>query len=271
MIKRVCFCINQMYHLVSTNPSDYGTIKFRSSIGSMNSVVMYRVASLSTIASFSMTTPDDYLIIETTLEDEAIELTLRFNEHGAYDMRTLAHELNYLIDGQLGTYEDQPIQFLITMDSTNRLIISANKEFVIKEATHRARLILGLYHDFLPMVSTNKKVNCSSVPYLCYGNVLYLTSKTDFIATLNIDNHEINRSICYKINELLYPGVPISCKLPGNWSIIHTDALASLEFNLCDFMLQPVILHAPLYITIELQRLDAKTNDANLLNYIDDI
>lgn len=260
-----------MYHLVSTNPCDYGTIRFRSSIGSMNSVVMYRVASLSTIASFSMTTPDDYLVIETTMENEAIELTLRFTEHGAYDMRTLAHELNNLFEGQLGSSEELPITFTITMDSTNRLIISANKEFVIKEATHRARLILGLYHDFLPMVSTNKQVCCSSVPYLCYGNVLYLTSKTDFIATLNIDNKEVNRSICYKINELLYPGVPISCKLPGSWSIIHTDQLSSLEFQLCDFMLQPVKLHAPLFITIEVQRLDTKTNDTNLLNYIDDI
>ena len=261
-----------MYHLVSTNPNDYGTIRFRSSIGSMNSVVMYRIASLSTIASFSMTTPDDYLVIETTLDDEAVELTLRFQEHGAYDMRTLAHELNYLFEGQIASVDESlPIQFLITMDSTNRLIISANKEFVIKEASHRARLILGLYHDFLPMVSSNKKVYCSSVPYLCYGNVLYLTSKTDFITTLNLDNHEINRSICYKVNELLYPGIPVSCKLPGNWSIIHSDVLATLEFQLVDFMLQPVKLHAPLFITIEVNRLDTKTNEPNLLNYIDDI
>ena len=262
----------QMYHLVSTNPNDYGTIKFRSSIGSMNSVVLYRVASLSTIASFSMTTPDDYLVIETTMNDEAVELILRFQEHGAYELRTLTHELNNLFEGQLVPVDESlPIEFLISMDSTNRLVISANKEFVIKEASHRARLILGLYHDFLPMVSTNKQVHPSSVPYICYGNVLYLTSKTDFIATLNLDNKEINRSICYKINELLYPGVPISCKLPGSFSLIHSDSLASLEFQLVDFMLQPVVLHSPLYITIEIQRLDAKTNETNLLAYIDDI
>ena len=55
-----------MYHLVSADPSNYGTIRFRSSISAMNTMVMYRINSLSTIASFSMTTPDDYMIIETT-------------------------------------------------------------------------------------------------------------------------------------------------------------------------------------------------------------
>ena len=89
--------------------------------------------------------------------------------------------------------------------------------------------------------------------------MLYLTSKTDFITTLNLDNHEINRSICYKVNELLYPGIPVSCKLPGNWSIIHSDQLSSLEFQLVDFMLQPVKLHAPLYLTIEIENLNNQT------------
>lgn len=245
------------HYLVSTDKDDYGTIKFLSSINTGNCMVAYRVNALSTIASFSMTTPDDYMIIETTLNDECIDLTLHFQEHGAYEMRTLAYELNNLFDGQLAPVnEELPIQFVITMDSTNRLIITANKEFTIKEASHRARLLLGLYDSSLPITSSNDRIMSQSVPFLCYGNVLYLTARTDFISSLNLGNKEITKSICYRINELLYPGVPVCCKLPGNYSIISSDQLSTLEFQLVDFQLEPVILHAPLFITLEVERLD---------------
>ena len=258
-----------LHHLVSTNPDEYGTIKFRSSIASLNSIVMYRINSLSTIASFSMTTPDDYMIIETTIENEAVELTLHFQEHGAFEMRSLAYYLNTLFEGQLVSLEDDPpITFTITMDSTNRLVITANKEFVIKEASHGAKLILGLYHTQLPIASIQKQIQTPSVPFLSYGTTLYLTSKTDFVSVMNVDEHEINRSICYKVNELLYPGIPICCKIPGSWSIIHTDQLSSLEFQLVDFQLEPVVLHAPLLITIEIQNLSNNQPD-DIMKFIE--
>ena len=253
-----------LYHLVSTDPENYGTIKFRSSIDSMNTVVMYRISSLSTIASFSMTTPNDYLIIETTITrnteaeiTEPIELRLNFTEHGAYDLRTLAHELNSLFEGQLVPVDESlPIELSVSMDSTNRLVISANKEFSIKEASHNVKLLLGCYHSTLPITSRTKTIVMSSVPYISFGNVLYLTARTDFVSVVNTDEKEITRSIAYKTNELLYPGYPVSCKLPGSWSMIHSDQLSSLEFQLVDFQLEPVVLHAPLYATIEIQRLD---------------
>ena len=256
-----------LLHLVSSDPDNYATIQFRSSINSMNSMVMYRIQSLSTIASFSMTTPDDYMIIETTLENEAIELTLHFQEHGAYDLRTLAYELNNLFEGQLVPVEEElPITLSVSSDSTNRLVISANKEFVIKEASHRARLLLGLYHTTLPIASTQKQIMMPSIPYTSYGNVLYLTARTDFITVVNTNDKEITRSVAYKVNELLYPGVPVCCKLPGNWSIISSDQLSSLEFQLVDFQLKPVVLHAPLYLTLEIERLEK----SNFLSDIDD-
>lgn len=265
-----------LYHLVSTDPDNYGTIKFRSSIQSMNSVVMYRISSLSTIASFSMTTPNDYLIIETTITrsilsddenetggveeveiTEPIELRLNFTEHGAYDLRTLTYELNSLFEGQLVSVDESlPIELSVTMDSTNRLIMTANKEFNIKEASHNVKLLLGCYHSTLPISSRTKTIRMPSVPYISFGNVLYLTARTDFVSVVNTDEKEITRSIAYKTNEILYPGYPISCRLPGSWSMIHSDQLSSLEFQLVDFQLEPVVLHAPLYVTLEIQRLD---------------
>ena len=260
-----------LYHLVSTNPDNYGTIKFRSSIATMNSVVMYRIHSLSTIASFSMTTPDDYLIIETTIDDETIELRLNFTEHGAYELRTLTHDLNTLFEGQLVPVDESlPIELNVSMDSTNRLVMTANKEFNIKDASHRVKLLLGLYHSTLPIQSRTKTITMPSVPYISFGNVLYLTARTDFVSVVNTEDKEITRSIAYKTNELLYPAYPITCKLPGSWSMIHSDQLSTLEFQLVDFMLEPVILHAPLYVTLEIERLDNITQSErmNLMDVI---
>ena len=266
-----CFCIYQMiHHLVSTNPDDYGTIRFKSSVASLNSIVAYRISSLSTIASFSMTTPDDYMIIETTINNEPVELTLHFEEHGAFEQRELIYYLNTLFEGQLVSLEDEPpIVFTILMDSTYRLIIGADKEFNIIDASYRVKLLFGLYHSSLPLSSIQKQIKCPSVPMLSYADVLYLTSKTDFVSVVNIDNREETRSICYKVNEIIYPGVPISCKLPGSWSMIHTDSLGSLEFRLVDFNLQPIILHSPLFITIEIQNLNSMNQSEERTNLIE--
>ena len=232
---------------------------------------MYRINSLSTIASFSMTTPDDYLIIETTINEELVELRLNFTDHGAYELRTLAHELNNLFEGQLLSVEDgPPIEIMISMDSTNRLIFTANKEFSIKEASHNVKLLLGLYHSTLPINSSTKTIRMPSVSYISLGNVLYLTARTDFVSMVNTDEKEIARSIAYKTNELLYPGYPINSKIPGQWSIIHSDQLGSLEFQLVDFQLVPVVLHAPLFITLEIERLDniTQAEQFNLMDVI---
>ena len=259
-----------MYYLVSNDKDNYGTVKFNSSIGTMSSMVAYRINALSTSACFSMTTTDDYLIIETMIENEPVEIHLHFQDKGSYEMRTLAYELNHLFEGQLvPVNESLPIELVISMDSTNRLIITGNKEFSILKASHRVKLLLGLYDTSLPIASSNKQIMVQSVPFLCYANVLYLTARTDFVSSLNINDKEITRSICYRINELLYPGVPVCCKIPGSWSIIHSDQLSSLEFTLCDYQLQPVILHSPLFITLEVQRLDSSnflpdTNDKQI-------
>lgn len=257
-----------MYHLVSTDPSNYGTVKFRGSIGSMNSVVMYRINSLSTIAGVSLITDDDYLKIETTINNQPIEVMIHFQEHGGYNMRTLAKEIDELVDGQLVPVVEDAFKIDIAMDSTNRLLITANEDFTITDASHHVKLLLGLYHSTLPIQSTAKTIRCPSVPLTSYGNVLYLTARTDFISTLNLEDKEITRSIAYKTNEVIHPGYPINCKLPGNWSIIHSDQLSSLEFQLVDFQLEPVILHAPLFITLEIERLD-NINQYERMNWLD--
>lgn len=249
-----------MYHLASTDPDNYGRIRFTSSLGSIGSTVLYRVNSLSTFAAFSVTTPEDFLTITTTIQDTCYEFTLTFQEHGAYDLRTLAHELNKLTTNELALSDDNAediFTLTIALDNTSRLVMTANQEFTITQATHRAKLLLGLYDTTLPVSSEQKQFQCPSVPYVSYGSCLYLCARTDFVSTLNVDGKEITRSIAYKVNELLFPGAPVICKLPGQWSVIHSDQLGSLSFELVDFQLQPVILHAPLCLTLEVERLEA--------------
>ena len=201
------------------------------------------------------------------MNNEPIELTLHFQEHGAYDLRTLAYVLNTLFTGEIAPIDEVlPLELQVSMTTTNQLIITGSKEFVIKDASHNVKLLLGLYHSTLPIASTQKQILMPSVPYVSSGNVLYLTARTDFVSVLNTSDKEITESIAYKVNEILHPGYPINCKLPGSWSIIHSDQLSSLEFRLVDFTLHPVVLHAPLYLTLEVERLDNSSNQTSLTN-----
>ena len=148
------------------------------------------------------------------------------------------------------------------MNDRGLLVITAPDEFQIIDASHNVKLLLGLYHSELPINSSRPKISESetpcelimpSVPYRSYGNVLYLTARTDMICSVNNQNgEEESLSIAYKTNEILYPGFPVMCKIPSQWSIINSSQLNQLEFTLVDFQFQPVKLHSPLYITLEL-------------------
>ena len=228
-------------HLVSTDPNNYGTVKFTSSIGKINSSIMYRINSVSFLANLSITTSEDYLSI--VYQNQTYIFT--FEEKGRYGNGFLndpyfLSELNQLLATQLENFN-------ISMNDRGLLVITAPDEFQIKDASHNVKLLLGLYHSELPINSSRPKISESethcelimpSVPYRSYGNVLYLTARTDVI--------------CYKTNEILYPGFPVMCKIPSQWSIINSSQLNQLEFTLVDFQFQPVKLHSPLYITLEL-------------------
>ena len=236
-------------HLVSTDPNNYSTIKFTSSIGKINGSIMYRVNSVSFISNFSITTNDDYLVIETQGETH----TIPFQNKGRYD---IVYDLKQLISNELEGFD-------VTMNDRGLLVLSYPYQFTIADASHNVKMLLGLYHSELPISSPRPKIieeeltNCDltmpSVPYRSYGNVLYLTARTDMICSVNNkDGNEESLSIAYKTNEILYPGFPVMCKIPSQWSIINSSQLNQLEFTLVDFQFQPVKLHSPLYITIEL-------------------
>ena len=236
-----------LIHLVSTDPDNYGTVKFTSSISMSNSSIMYRINSLSFFASFSITTNDDYIMINNT--------KIMFPDKGKYD---LIHDLNQLLTGYTVSFNDKGL-----------IVISSDNEFTINDASHNVKMLLGLYHSTLPITAAQDKNNddegdnneesdhyqitMSSIPYLSYGNVLYLTARTDMVCSVNNkEGKEESLSIAYKTNEILYPGFPVMCKIPNQWSFINSNQLNQLEFTLVDFQFHPVKLHSPLYITLEL-------------------
>ena len=234
------FRSKMLCHLVSTDPNNYSTVKFTSSISKSNASIMYRVSSLSFIANFSITTPDDYLDIR--IDDTTHRI--QFPDKGRYE---IPYDINQLVSTQLEG-------FSITLNDKGLLELNKpDTQFSIIDASHNVKLLLGLYHSTFPIHSSNAKIIMPSVPYRSYGNVLYLTARTDMICSVNNkEGNEESLSIAYKTNEILYPGFPVMCKIPSQWSIINSSQLNQLEFTLVDFQFHPVKLHSPLYITLEL-------------------
>ncbi len=235
-------------HLVSNDPSNYATVRFETSINVIDANVMWRVVSLSSMSSFSVTTDDDYMNITVG----EIDLRYQFTEHGAYDINILSSELNTMLsDGLVG--EELPLTLSCTINDRGLIELSGDSDFLITDASHKIKLLFGMYHMTLPIQSSSKIIQMESTPYVCYGNVLYLTARTDALALMNAhDGNEETHSIAYKVNEFLYPNAPIIAKLPGSWNCVRMSQLKTLEFRLVDFMLEPVVLHAPLYITVEI-------------------
>ena len=147
------------------------------------------------------------------------------------------------------------IDLTFSLDSRGLLSVEAPYEFQIIDATHRARMLLGLYHTKLPKESIRKIIIMDSVPLTCLGNILYLTSRTDAVCVTNARGKEEAQSIIYKLNEIIYNGFPINCKQFGEWNVIQSNELQTMEFNLCDFQLEKVILHAPLHVSLEIASL----------------
>jgi len=223
-----------IYYLSSKDPLKYGTVTFKSSFSPFMSSkrIAYRVSSLSTIANIAVTTREDYI----TINGE----NFFFNDHGPYDPNMFERELGTLLH-----------PYTVSTDTLGRVVIGSSSGSVrIDDASHRAKLLLGLYHTELPLEGSS--VCCPSSPYLCYGNILYLLARkgppVGFAGSKNMEEYH---SLVYKSSEFLYKGLPIICRHEGITIRTDSDTFRSLEFTLVDMTLQPITLMAPLHITVE--------------------
>ncbi len=224
-------------YLQSNDSIAYSTIKFGTSIDLVSKYIRYRITSLSTIASFTILDEDDYITISGT------KVTLTTSSYGL-----------------LPTIPD----LTVTKQSDGRVLFTSSTSFTIDDASHRVKLLFGLYDTTLP-TSPTTSLTSNSVSYSYYGNVLYLTTRTDAVAGTNMFDNETYKSIAYKSIEMLYPNVPVCSKTLGNWIMTTTDELKQLEFHLVDFRLHDISLHAPLYLTVECQALIAQQSDGDMM------
>jgi len=187
---------------------------------------------MSSIANISVTTSEDYIIINN--------VRYGFHDHGPYDPNLFEKELSAIIN-----------PYTASIDTLGRVVIGSSEGSVtINDASHRVRMLLGLYHTELPIEGLT--VVIPSAPYLCYGNVLFLMARHGAPVGYNgSKNSEEYHCIVYKSFEFLYKGLPIICRHDGVTIRTTIDSFRTLEFTLVDMMLQPVKLLAPLHITIE--------------------
>jgi len=224
-----------IYHLCSKDPDSYGTVTFSNSIASFiqSKCIAYRISSMSSIANISVTTSEDFIIINGE--------RYGFYDHGPYDTNLFEKELSSIIN-----------PYTITIDTLGRVVIGSSEgSITVNDASHRVKMLLGIYHTELPIGGTASVV-CPSAPYLCYGNVLYLMARHGAPVGYNgCKNSEEYHYIVYKSFEFLYKGLPIICRHDGVTIRTTIDSFRALEFTSVDMMLQPVKLLAPLHITIE--------------------
>ena len=223
-----------IYHLCSKDPNNYGTVTFSNTIASFiqSKRIAYRISSMSSIANISVTTSEDYIIINN--------VRYGFHDHGPYDPNLFEKELSAIIN-----------PYTASIDTLGRVVIGSSEGSVtVNDASHRVRMLLGLYHTELPIEGLT--VVIPSAPYLCYGNVLFLMARHGAPVGYNgSKNSEEYHCIVYKSFEFLYKGLPIICRHDGVTIRTTIDSFRTLEFTLVDMMLQPVKLLAPLLITIE--------------------
>ena len=238
----------KMLYLQSNNPNNYNTVKILNPLSKEDKFINYRVVNIATTCSFSLTTESDYIKFE--IEEQEYP-PIYFQDKGKYEEEDLYKILNkYNIE--------------LTLNDKKLFEFTSSREFKVIECSHRVKLLLGIYHMEFPikskLIEDKYKINCLSSPYLEQGPIFYLLARTDAISLTNARGHEETFSIIYKTNEYVFNGYQFVSSNRGNWFTIKSSQLQQLEFTLVDFMLEPIILHAPLYLTLEIR-------EGNLIDY----
>ena len=223
--------MSSLYYFNSSNPDNYGTV-YGKITPLVAQPVQVRVSSIQYQANFSITTADDYIKLDNTVYN--------FPECGFYVIEMLPTVCDTVTSGVLkATYTD-----------TGLLRFNSDTMKQITGASHRVKLLLGLYHTEFP-INISDIFLTPSVPLTNFGNQLYVVSNIPSIVGVGEKNKEEYLSICYKGCDFLYPGIAVNSRTPGPVVVTKSDALTDLKFTLVDFMLEPVILHSPLSVTFE--------------------
>ena len=229
-----------MFVSTQSKPTDYSSVQVRLNIPWKCEYVKYYVSSINTKANILITTKDDYLLFETADNDIKIQFEDCFN----YSISSLIKMLN-------------GCQSVIKFTNINNKTITINSTQLItlKEGTHRAKLITGLYNTKEFVCNANEEIIVPDLPILDFANKLYLVSLQGVPMNSSIEDQEYMPSVIANIDTMIIDGEPLMVNYDMTKPIkikTNTDSLKYLEMKLVDFMFKPIILKSPLFITIKI-------------------
>ena len=234
-----------IYSLSSSDPKHYETINVNINIPWKCEQVKYYVSNVNTMSNFLLTTDEDYLII--VMDGEEYRFT--FTNKTDYES-SLIKDLKDLFN----CYEKTKTA-IIEKNANGCVKFTLDKDFEIIDASHRVKLLVGLYHTTLPVSSTDKVYVCSSPPITNYANKLYLVSLQGQAIHASKEGMEYTPSVACSIDTFIKPGLPLIKDFDMNpiKTVIQAADLSRSSMTLVDFQFEPVVLLSPLFVTLKIK------------------
>jgi hypothetical protein len=239
-----------VFELVNTDPDNYSEVSSYVDVPWNCRRVKYWVDSVNTFANLALLMFDDFIEVQWSV---ASTKKFYFKELYAVDAMEVASVLNKLLEDvdepKLKFAQDGPMLLITLVQSTECL------DFKIIGMSHRAQLITGLYDVSLPLdcIFSDSTVHAPSVPYIYYGNKLYLTSdQGNVIKSSNVQCP----TVIFRINEFLMSTLPILIKpRKEERDVVIADGtnFHEIRVKLVDRWQQPVILKSPMIVTIKMK------------------
>ena len=229
-----------LYQIQSNEPTNYGEITFEPIIPWNTERIEYCIKSVNTYANFLITTHEDFIEFDINMQCRTVKFEDRIN----YEQDELATVLT-------GLFEKSGIT--VETNLSGVLIFKASQEFSIINASHRVKLLLGLYDVNLPLKSKNNIIKSPSSPLVSFGNVLYLQSLQGTAIGTRVDKNYYSSPVIYRINTFIKSGLPVISNKKQDKVITNTDAAKQIKVRLVDFKFEPVICLSPLFITIKIK------------------
>ena len=233
-----------IYSLTSTNPSHYETIDVQILIPWKCEQVKYYVSNINTTSNFLLSTDEDYFTVKF---DGQSEMNIYFDNVTDYES-SLTSTLNKL-------FEKAGVVMNASRNETGRLKLTSNASFSITDATHRAKILLGLYHSELPISSDDGELISPSPPITNYANKLYLVSLQGQAIHTTKNGMEYTPSIACSIDSFVKSGLPLIKDFNINpiKTVINVADLYRSSMTLVDFQFEPVVLLSPLFVTLKIK------------------
>ncbi len=236
-----------IYSVQSNDPKNYSKISCNINIPWNCEFVKYYVSSVNMVSNILITTQEDFL--EMNIDKTQIKIS--FDNRCSYEIEELPNILKKQIED---------VNTTIKLDDSNRLVINSKELITITNATHRVKMLLGLYHTTFPISSVGENMSYSltfpSAPLTSLGNKLYLVSLQGKAMNTITSEGEYTPSVLANIDSFIKAGLPLIQNFEEGKPVstkINTASIRYLEVTLTDFMFHPVILTSPLFITLKIK------------------